>query len=287
MRLKFLKIAVYLFISASGCLMNAQQNVVANGIAFKPNLEVVEAQISKEKLLINLSEIDKDNPQLQKDSCTDCPDGKLLLIEIDFKREFKFPIKETDSVYIRFSKLQDNLAENNHANNQVESYESSRNRSEEERLAIDAEAVKKKGMEISKKMMEGKISPEEAEKQIMALVQPYQEDLDNATYANQDFEEYVSKPTYYIYFYNDEELTTLEAFSGYLYIKEFNKERLVVEYRGEAIEQCVAKRAASSKEQAEKCKATTSQFLPGFKLLREGASSVTIDVKIKEFINNR
>lgn len=287
MRLKVLKIVLHLFILTIGCFVNAQQNVIINNSTFKQNLEVVEAQISKEKLMINLSEIDKDNPNLQNDNCTECPDGKILLLEVDFKSGFKFPIKETDSVYIRFSKLQENMAEKEHTNTQLESYENSRNKSEEERLKTDAEAIKKKGNEITKKMIDGKITPDEAQKQMMALMQPYQEDLDNSTLANQNFDEYASKPNYSIYFYNDEVLTTSEAFSGYLYIKEFNKERFVAEYRGEAIEQCVEKRAASSKEEEQKCKSITSQYLTDFKLLSEGSGSIFINVNIKEFLNNR
>lgn len=278
---------IILLAFSSLLMLNAQQKVVANGSEFETNLEVVEAQISNEKLFIKLSEIDKDNPNLQKDNCTECPDGKILLLEVDFKRGFKFPIKETDSVYIRFSNLQESMAENNYANNQVESYENSRNKNEEQRLKTDADATKKKGMEISKKLMEGKITPQEAEKQMMALMQPYQEDLDNSTLANQNFDEYASKPNYSIYFYNDEVLTTSEAFSGYLYIKEFNKERFVAEYRGETIEQCVEKRVASSKEEEQKCKSITSQYLPDFKLLSEGSGSIFINVNIKEFLNNR
>ena len=57
-----------------------------------------------------LQEIDSD-PKYQTDNCTNCKDGKSLILDVDFKQGFKFPIEEKDSVFVRFTNLEESLAE--------------------------------------------------------------------------------------------------------------------------------------------------------------------------------
>lgn len=277
-------------LSFSQCLIAQQQKVSAIGNRFNSNLEVVQAQISKETISLVLDEVDKSDPKYQTDNCTDCKDGKSLILDIDFKRGFKFPIEETDSVYVNLSNLQESLAEYQFASAEIRKYENSRNRLEENQLKSNAELIKEKSQAISKQLQEGKISPDEAQKQLMALMQPQMDALENSTAIKNinnidEFEE--NRAIYSMHFYNDETLTEAETYSGYLYIKEFNKERFVAEYRGEVIEQCVEKRAASSTEEEQKCKSKPSQFLPETGVLSEGSGTIIINVVIKEFLYNR
>lgn len=274
-----------------GLLINSltfsQQNVTINGSTFKTNLEIAEVQISKESIMLRLYEIDKFNPKYEMDNCTDCPDGKSLDMDIEFNRGFKFPIIETDSVFIHVSNLQQGLAEYNHNTGQVEKAKNTINQAETNQLQNNAEAIKAKGMEIAKLMQEGKISPQEAEKQLMEITQSFNEDFDNSSVANIETEDYKEKATYAFSFYNNDTLSETQGFSGYLWIKEFNKDRFVAVFRGDLIEQCVEKQAAKSVEEEKKCKAKKSQYLPETGVLGEGSGEMTIIVNIKDFMNNR
>ncbi|WP_299523292.1 hypothetical protein [Winogradskyella sp.] len=267
----------------------AQQQVIANGNVFSTDLEVVEAQISNETISLAIHEIDKRDPKFQTDNCTNCPDGKSLILDVDFKRGFKFPIEETDSVYLRVSNLQEGLAEYEFNSNELSQYENARDKAEEVKLKNNAEAIKEKGALIAKQLQEGKISPQEAEKQLMALMEPQLSALDNSTTMKNidNIDEYKERSVYSIYFYNDKTLTDTNTFSGYLYIKRFNETEFVAEYRGDVIEECVEKRAASSQEEEQKCKSKNSQYLPDGKVLNEGSGTILIKVNIKTFLNNR
>ena len=124
----------------------------------------------------------------------------------------------------------------------------------------------------------------------MALVEPQLRAFDNSdTLKNIDnideFEE--GRSIFSINYYSDENLTDTETYSGYLYIKEFNEERFIAEFKGDVIEQCVEKRSASSIEEEQKCGAKKSQYLPETGVLNEGVCSIYIDVAIEEFLNNR
>lgn len=285
--MKKLKLMLGLLITT---LTFSQQNVTINSSTFKTNLEIAEAQISKETMMLKLYEIDKFNPKYEMDNCTECPDGKSLGMDIDFKRGFKFPIEEKDSVFVRYTYMQQGLAEQNFNERELVNFEQSRNKTEEKQLQMDAETIKAKSAEISKQMMAGKISPEEAQKQMMALVEPRLKALDNSdTFKNIDnIGEYDdSTPIFSINFYNNVTLTETEAFSGYLWIKEFNEDRFVAVFRGEYIERCVEKRAAKSLEEEKKCSAKKSQYLPETGVLNEGSGGMTININIKEFLNNR
>lgn len=276
-----------IFIFFFGIIMSvhSQQQVSYNGVSMNSNLEIAEAQISQEKIMLKLHEIDMTKHQM--DNCDDCPTTKSLILDVDFTRSFKFPITESDSVYIRVTHLQKNLAENTHNFAQVNKMNNARNESEEIQIKSQVELMKTKGQEIAKLMQEGKISPEDAQKQLLALTEPYLDKMDNSAIANTESQEFDEKSNFSIVFYNDDTKTETKPFSGYLYIKEFNEKRFVAEFRGFDIEQCVEKRIASSEEEKVKCTAVQSQYLPSTKVLREGSGSMSINMTIKKFLNNR
>ncbi len=261
--------------------------VLINGYEFKSNLEIAEAQISDETIMLSLFEIDKFNPKYEMDNCTDCSDGKSIVMDIDFNRGFKFPIKETDSVFIRLSNLQQGLAKYQHNKDQIDKSKKSINQPETNQLKNNAEAIKAKGIEIAKLMQEGKLSPQEAEKQLLALTQSFNQDFDQSSIANITTDKFEESPTYAFSFYNDKTLTETQPFSGYLWIKTFNKNQFIAEFGGEYIENCVEKRAAKSVEEEKKCSAKPSQYLPGKDVLNEGSGSMTLNIRIKKFLNNR
>lgn len=265
--------------------INGQQEVNYNGVKMNSNLEIVQAQIAKESMLLMLYEVDM--TKYDYDNCKDCPTSKVLSLDVNFTKPFKFPITEDDSVFVRVTHLQKNLAENEHNLAQVNNMNSSRNVSEEDQMKRQAEMMKTKGQEIAKLMQSGKLSPEDAQKQLLALSEPYLEKFDNSAIANTETQEYVAKPHFSWQFYNDDTNVESEPFSGYLHIKTFNETHFIAEYRGTSIDQCVEKRSASSPVESQKCKAVQSQYLPDTRVLREGKSSVTIRVNIKEFLDNR
>ena len=281
-----IKVFAGLFLTISS-LGFSQQTIIANGYNFNSNLEIAEAQISNETIMLQLFEIDKFNPKYATDNCSDCPDGKSLVLDINFNRGFKFPITEKDSVFVKVSDLQNSLNEFNFNSKEVKKAENSRDLSQESQLTQDAEAIKIKGMEIAKLMQEGKITPQEAEKQLLALTQQLSNDLDKSSASNIEVKDYKESSVYGFSFYNNETLTETKPYSGYLYIKEFNKERFVAEYNGEVIEQCIEKRAAQSSEEEKKCKSVSSQYLPDAKVLSEQSGRVYIDISIKAFFDNR
>ena len=278
-----------LFITISG-VIHAQQKILVKGTSFKSNLEVAEAQISAETIMLRLHEIDKSNPKYQTDNCDSCKDGKDLNLDIDFKRGFKFPIEEKDSVFVRFTYLQESLAEYRFTTGELEEQELLRNKTEEEELKNSAAILKQKSEAISKRLQAGEITPQEAAEQIMMLSQPQMDAIMNSQTMKkiENIDEYNdSKPMYSINFYNDENLTTSDTFSGYLYIKTFNTNRFVAEYCGEMIEECVEKRAATSMEEEERCSAYPSKHFKGKGVLNESTGSILIDVNILEFLDNR
>ncbi|MEM1003115.1 MAG: hypothetical protein AAGH46_10750, partial [Bacteroidota bacterium] len=181
MRIPNKTILLILVLVLSVEVLSAQQQVRFNDTAFKGNLEVVQAQISNRSISLLLDEIDKSDPKYQTDNCTTCPDGKSLILDVDFKHGFKFPIEESDSVYVRLSNLQEGLAEYKFVSREINGYESSRNKAEEAQLKSNAEGIKEKSLAISKQLQEGKISPDEAQKQIMELMQPQMDALENST----------------------------------------------------------------------------------------------------------
>lgn len=282
-----LKYTFFLILFVISKPIDAQQTVIVNGEPFKSDLEIAEAQISGETIKIRLYEIDKFNPKHEMDNCTECTDGKSLDMDIEFNRGFKFPIEETDSVFIKVSHLQQGLNMHKHDSEQVKNAQNSINNSEVDAMQNKAEVIKEKGREITKQLQEGKITPQEAEKQLLSLTQSFSQDLDNSSINNIEVKDYKESSVYGFSFYNNETLTETKPFSGYLYIKEFNKERFIAEYRGEIIEQCVEKRATQSSEEEKKCKSVSSQYLPDAKVLSEGSGSLTINIKIKTFYNNR
>ncbi|WCO01993.1 hypothetical protein [Psychroserpens ponticola] len=283
--MNYLNYLVGIFFFGITISMAAQQHVSYDGVKMNSNLEISEAQISKEKIMLVLHEIDM--TKHQTDNCEDCPTSKSLILDVDFTRSFKFPITEDDSVYVRVTHLQKNLAEHKHNLSQVNTMNASRNRSEENQLKNQADVIKVKGQEIAKLMQEGKLSPEEAQKQLLALSEPYLNKLDHSAIANTEAEEFQNNSNFSIVFYNDDTKTESQPYSGYLYIKTFNEERFVAEFRGIHIEQCVEKRVVSSEEEKAKCSSIQSQYLPETKVLHEGSGTMTLNVAIKEFQNNR
>ncbi len=283
--MKYLKKLMCVLVFGSVIVMNAQQNVSCNGAMMTSNLEIAQAQISQETIMLVLHEIDM--TKHQTDNCEDCPTTKSLLLDVDFKRGFGFPITEKDSVYLRFTTLQQNLSENKHNQSVVNAIETSRNQSEEIALKNQASTIQEKGKQIAKLMQEAKISPEEAQKQLLALTDSYQNNLGNSSIAKTEPEEFQDKAEFSFTFYNDDSNTKTEAFSGYLYIKEFSEDHFVAEFRGINIEQCVEKRSASSEEENANCTSVESKYLPDTKLLQEGTGTLLINVLIKDFLNNR
>ena len=269
--------------------INAQQKATVDGNNFKGNMEVAEAQISNQKISLRLSEIDKYKPQYEQDNCDDCADGKSLIMDIDFKRGFKFPITEEDSVYVSLSNLEQSIKEYRFNQGELGELERNRDLSEEAQLKNNAEIIKKKSAEISKQMQEGKISPMEAADMITALMKPQEEALMNSTTMKNinAIDEFNDKASYDFMFYNDETLTETVPFAGYIYIKRFNENEFVATYRGKAKTECVAKRAASSAEEEAKCGSFKSTILPDTYVLSEGSSSFDIHIKLKKFRDNR
>lgn len=287
MKFQYFKLSTFSFLLLLSYAAAGQQTVQCNGTDFKSELEVVDVQISAETIMMTLSEIDKTDPKYSEDNCMRCPDGKTLNLDVNFRREFNFPIVPTDSVFVWFSLLQENLAEYAHATTELEKYEQNRNIVEENQLENSAESIKEKGAEIAMLLQQGKITPEQAEQQILALTQPYNKKLEASSIGKVAPEEYEQQPYFAIQYYNDENLTETEAFSGYLYIKEFNEKRFLAEFQGVLIERCVEKRAASSQMEEDACKAVQSQYLPEAKVLREETGTINIDIAIQDFGNNR
>jgi hypothetical protein len=265
--------------------IHAQEEVNCNGTKMSPSLEIAKASISKEKIILVLHELDLH--RYEQDNCEDCPSTKSLILDIDFTEGFKFPIREEDSIFIRQTTHEQGLAEHQFNLRQVEQMNGSRNPSEEQKLKSQAAMLEKKAKEISKQLQEGTISAEEAQQKLLSLSNPYLQNLEQSSINNQSTTEFQAKANFSFRFYNDEQQTTTEAFSGYLYIKEFTEDSFIAEFRGIDIEQCVEKRLARSPQEQAKCRMVTSQYLPDRKVLREGRGYLNINLKIQEFFNNR
>lgn len=270
-------LAVVLFI---GTTAQAQNTIQHSSTTFISNPEEITAAISHEKIIISISEKDVRDYKGHEDNCDNCLTGNQLGLEIDFTRPFKFPITEEDSVFVYYSTIQQNLAEYEFQQKQIAQMNAQQNETEKQTLNNSAQSIEAKSMEIAQLMQTGQISPEEAQKRILALTEPLLEDVDNSSSVNVQNEEFVFKPNFTLLIHNEQSKTETEAFSGYVHIQYFDKERFVATFKGIEIESCTT---VDKKE----CANIESQYLPDKKVIREGQGSLMLDLNIKEFNNDR
>jgi len=251
------------------------------------NIQVAEAQISNEKLFLKISELDTYYNGKEQDGDLE-PNYKSILVEIEFKGGFSFPIRPEDSVQVSFTALEQGLEELRFDSQQLETVNDAALKQEGKVLQVAGDSAEEKTKQIAEKLMKGEITPEEAEKQILAIANPMLSKVENSSAANIGFEEYNNKKdTFSVFCRDTEEEIESELVSGTLYIKSFNRNYFEAYFEGVEVVFCLEKRAARSKSEELNCGAITSQYLPETKLLREGSIKGKIKLQIKEFLDNR
>lgn len=276
----------------------AQQKVVYNSKAFK-NSEVVKATIGNrgETMSFEISEHDmspkgswaKEVRRLESlgkiADPSKAPKGLSLILSVDFKRKFPFPIKPTDSIVIRMSDLKSNLLERSHQNKELAKVDDKGAKNEAKSLHSQKINIEAESRKIAKLMQQGKISPNEAMKRIEKLTKPILQQVDNSKNINQKVKEYKEPSIYGITFSNTITNNEAKIVTGNLHIVEFTKNKLVAYISGEHIVECadVVRKNTTKKD----CKKVASKHIPGHKVYKEEQVYLIINSTFNEFFDDR
>lgn len=262
----------------------SQNNIQYNGLPFG-NCEVLEAQVSEEKIMINISEINLNNGLEQDGMQT--PPCKLINLEVTFPKGTPFPITPKDSVAITYTLLQQGFDEYAFNENQLNSIDTNTLNAEGKNLKAKGKSMEEKARAISEKLMNGQITPQEAEKQLMALTNPMLNEIDESAIANLEMDEFDEKTNFSLVFMDTAQQMESQVYSGILRINTFNNTVFDATLEGVEITQCFERRIASAAEARDICKQKQSAYLPDTKVLSEGNVKSTIRFSIEEFIDNR
>lgn len=215
----------------------------------------------------------------------DAPKGLFLSLSISFKNKIPFPIKPTDSIIVSLSSLKKDLAERAITDKELNALNQDKIDAEvkdfqTKKVSIEAEAKK-----IAKLMQEGKISPDEAVKQIEELTKPLTEEIDKSYSQNQEYTNHEDKSHYSILFTDSNENIEAYIVTGNLHIVEFNENRLIAYITGDSYVSCtdVERKNSASKI----CEQIDSKLLPGAKVLKEEEVYLAINCTFNEFQDNR
>jgi hypothetical protein len=275
-----------------GLTAQAPTRVQYGGKSFK-SFEVVEGSVGTDGtyLSVYLAEHALASGNAESvaagDNLEGVPDGLYLQLEVSIPEGIKFPILPEHEVLIETSQMQANTEEAEKLEQQYMQYD--REQVEEERKIRQANAgdIRKKTMEITKKMQAGEISPEEAVAQIQALTQPMLDELDAAAGANTSMEEPEDQPTYSIKLMDTKNLTSSTIVFGRLTITRFDGEYFEASLNGAHVEECMERLAASSPANEARCRGFESSYVKDMRVMSEGTISVRIRVPIKSFIDGR
>ncbi len=294
-----MKRLIFVAIFILTAIVSAQQHIIYNGQKFQP-AEVIEAQIGfrGETFSLSISEIDmspngdwaKKILELQRQgkrySPEDAPQPLSLLLSVDFKRKFKFPITEDDSVYINVSYVKESILENEFNGEGVNKMNSAVSKTDISGLKSDKKSVEEEVKKISKLMQEGKLSPDEAMKKIEALTQPMLNTLENSAIMNQETEEFKeNRSTYSILFGDSVANTESIPYEGTLHIIEFNSKRLRANFKGIHFVECTD--VARANDNSKPCEKVETGLYPKHRVLRTETINIKIDTVIKNFFDNR
>ncbi|MFD2588896.1 hypothetical protein ACFSQJ_18365 [Croceitalea marina] len=277
----------------------AQQNVSYNGKTFKP-AEVIETQIGNtgETFSLYISEIDmspngawaKRLNALRRLGKEPHPDERprplSLNLSVDFKRAFKFPITPKDSVYVSFSSIKEGIEEESFNKVEMNKMNVSMANTDISGLKDQKVAIEQEAQRISKLMQEGKLSPDEAMKQIEALTQPMIDKLDSSAMMNQETSEYKNnKPTYSLLFGDSPSNAQSTPYEGTLHIVEFNSKRLVAYFTGVHYVECTD--VSRANDVSKPCEKVETGLYPEHKVLRIENTSIKINTVFTDFLDNR
>ena len=294
-----MKRLIFVAIFILTAIVSAQQHIIYNGQKFQP-AEVIEAQVggSGETFSLSISEIDispngdwaKRLDELRRQgkepSAEERPKPRSLQLSVDFKRKFKFPITEDDSVSINFSYVKERILENQFNEEEVNKMNSAGSKTDISGLRSDKKSVEEEVKKISKLMQEGKLSPDEAMKKIEALTQPMLNTLENSAIMNQETEEFKeNRSTYSILFGDSAGNTESTPYEGILYIIEFNSKRLRAYFKGTHFVECTD--VARANDNSKPCEKVETGLYPEHRVLRTEAINIKIDTVIKFFFDNR
>ena len=266
----------------------AQQYLQLSNMSFNQNPEILEAQISEETILLRVLEIDSrkyDNiPNLS--DCTNCPHGNVLILEVDLQEKFTFPIGPNDPISLSWTYAQEGMAEYEHNIKQAEYFASRINAEKEQEIKQKNASITAQTQKISQQLKEGKISPQEAEKKIYALLKSQEEQV--FSLPQMDFpegEEIEEKANFTLHLVNEDEQTTSEITTGTLRIISFDSERIKLHLEGKLTTECTDNKQVS--DESGKCSQVLSTFYPNRYVLKEENISLSLDLRLKEFLNNR
>lgn len=293
MKMTKLQFAFLLFLLANA-VANAQITVKYGNKIVKRNSEVLKASVGTygDSFSFEISEHDMspNGPWAKKVkrleamgkivNPADAPKGLFLSLEVNFKNKFKFPIEPKDSVVLSLSTLKQNLLEKDFQDQQISGIDGGKMKSDANPLNQKKKSVEAEAKRISKLMMEGKMSPEEAGRKLEALANSMTAQTNAALAPVENLEEFKERSNYSLNFLDTNENIEADIFSGSLHIVEFNKKRLVAYIKGVQIVKCIdVKRQNDENSGCHK----PSKFLPGLDVFDESEVYISINTRFKQF----
>jgi len=296
--MKHIQIISFLTICLLAKMALAQQDVTYNNKNFKTS-EVVKGAIGNTGKYLSFyiaehdmspngpwaQEVKRLESLGQQANPKDAPKGLFLSLSINFENKIPFPIKPTDSIVVSLSGLKKDLAERAITDKEINAVDENKidaemNDFQNKKVSVEAEVKK-----IAKLMQEGKISPDEAMKQIESLTKPLTEEIDKSYSQNLEFTNHEDKSQYSIGFADTNENIRTTIATGNLYIVEFNENKLIAYITGESIVECTDLERKNSPSKI--CEQVNSKLIPGFKVLKEEKVYLTINCTFNEFQDNR
>ncbi|MGB0524505.1 MAG: hypothetical protein ACPGJS_16150 [Flammeovirgaceae bacterium] len=251
-------------------ISNAQAQIQVNNgqINRFQNCEVLEVTINQEAITLRLAEFETLVDDPERDG-QEGRKGLFLNVTLTFQNGYTFPIKPSDSVIITTSTIQQNLGEYHMVNAKSKSMDTNKGKAVAAKKKSKEEQIK----ELSKRAAAGDMAAlDELQKLGEGLMNDAMPAVDEMSSAD-DMKE---APTYYEIYYTDANLNEeSQGFSGQVYLQHLDKNKVVLEFSGEFITNCLSRRAT--------CEKQPSKLIPNTKVLREGKISGTVNTTIKTF----
>lgn len=236
------------------------------------NLEVAQASLSNKGISLILSEVDTRN--LDYDGSKVKPHYRLI-IDVDALYKLPFPIKPSDSVRFYTTQLQTDLNYNLKVDKFLKSSKGKKAKFDAEKLKKKAQSKQARIKALSKRVANGDMSAmKELEKITQELTNESEDIADRV-----NIKEETEKSTFDLVFLDYKTQVENKLLSGYIYIKEFSKNRFVATFSGKFISECLSKNLECNKKQ--------SNLVPEIKILKEGDVRGTISVPLKKVFDDR
>ncbi|MAY22812.1 MAG: hypothetical protein CMC74_08530 [Flavobacteriaceae bacterium] len=276
----FFRLTLFLF--SVFCI--SQNTVNYNQVSFN-SCEVIEASLYDKSFTLYISE--KDMQEAKAQDGTRMPESNVLSIAVEFLKGCPFPIEPKDSVMVGYSLMQQNKDEMDFERKQLNNVNVEKASEDGKRLNEKGKDVGTQAKIISQQLMEGKITAQEAEAKLEALLNPLVEAVEDTESIQYNSTQLPKKNTFDILFMDTRAYTRSLMFSGTIYIKKFNETEFEAVFQGNQFTECMENRPSISQEERQTCAAVPSYFMTEMKVLSNEPTKASVSVKLKSFTDYR